>query len=133
MLLFSAGLFAFFLILNGGGSSGAENSGTRLGVERHRLRLRLWLARWRRLSLAVMVGLLLLIPLQITGIARLAVLQAALLQRCRHRRQGHDRLPAVSVIFAGLGQSHPSKPSVLGGFLMRRPSRKERSEQRRQE
>ncbi len=45
-----------------------------MGVERHRLRLRRWLARCRRLSLAVMVG-----------------------------------------------------------FLMRRPSRKERSEQRRQE
>ncbi len=38
-----------------------------------------------------------------------------------------------SLIFAGLGQSHPSKPSVLGGFLMRRASRQERSEQRRRE
>ncbi|MCP9885905.1 hypothetical protein KBY97_12355 [Synechococcus sp. ATX 2A4] len=172
-------------------------------------RPRRWLARCRRLSIVVMLGFLLLIPLQISGIARLAVLQdvpatrtlstitsvttevraattvpqlAAVISKlpnapelpssitadtfspfkeqligeldrnikrleaeqreARQQRFFNDVGTAVkgtvvcllfSLVFAGLAQSSPSKPSVLGGFLMQRATRRERSEQRRQE
>jgi hypothetical protein len=235
VLLISGGMFAFFLILNVAallplrirepvwllsaiGSVYGSIFYPLLGVGLIALlvilrpedpRPRRWLARCRRLSLAVMVGFLLLIPLQITGIARLAVLQdvpatrtlstitavttqvraaatvpelaqvisrlpnapqlpgnidansfppfkqqlIAELERNIKRLQAEQREARqqrffndvgtgikgtivcllFSLIFAGLGQSHPSKPSVLGGFLMRRASRQERSEQRRRE
>lgn len=172
-------------------------------------RPRRWLARCRRLSLVVVAGFLLLIPLQISAITRLTVLQevpatrtlslinsviveasgattvpqlAALIsklpdapqlpasltnatlspfkeqliaelnrnfklleaeQREARRKRSFDGVVTAikgttvcllfALVFAGLAQRDPSNPSVLGGFLMQRATRRERSEQRRQE